>query len=357
MITTKNSIKTKFNDINEKSLYFIVDIGANHNGSLEKAIDLIHLAKESGANAAKFQNFAASTIVSQHEFDKMPSMTHQAQWKKSVYEVYDDASISLDWTEKLKDACDDVGIDYFTSPYDLQAVDHVSNYVEIFKIGSGDITWLEVIEYIIDKEKPIILATGASDLDDVVRAMGLINKKKAPHVLMQCNTNYTGSINNFNFINLNVLTKYSEIFPESILGLSDHTPGHATVLGSIALGARVIEKHFTDDQDQDGPDHKFAMTPTDWREMVDRSNELLSSLGDGNKKIEKNEEQSFSVQRRSVCCIRDVKSGHVIKESDLCYLRPFLNDSFHPYQKDELIGKTIIRDLVQGQSIKKDFIC
>ncbi len=338
--------------VNDHSLYFIADIGANHNGSLEKAIKLIHLAKEAGADAAKFQNFQASKIVSKKGFDAMQGkLSHQSKWKKSVYEVYEDASIDKAWTKTLKEECDKVGIDYFTSPYDFDSVDLVDPYVELYKIGSGDITWLEIISYILDKNKPVLIATGASTMDDVDRVMALALKKTDDLVLMQCNTNYTGSVDNFNYCNLNVLKAFKEKYPEVMLGLSDHTPGHATTLGSIALGARVIEKHFTDDNNQDGPDHAFAMNPKTWRDMVDRSYELLSALGDGIKRIEPNEEQSILVQRRCLRVNRDLKAGEVLTKADVIALRPISEGGLQPYEIGSILGRPLAKDIVSGDHL------
>lgn len=346
-------IKTKFHSIGKDNLYFIADIGANHDGSLNKAIELIHLCRDSGAHAAKFQNFSAKKIVSKYEFDKMPRKTHQAKWKKSVFQVYQEASISEEWTSVLKKECDQVGIDYFTSPYDKNAVDHVNDFVDVFKIGSGDISWLEIIEYVIDKDKPILFATGASDLSDVERVMDLIKSKKAQHVLMQCNTNYTGSNENFKFINLNVLKKFCLSYPDSILGLSDHTPGHSTALGAIALGATVIEKHFTDNNNNEGPDHYFAMNPKSWKDMVERSEELFFALGDGIKKVEENEKDSFFVQRRSIVAKKELNPNEIVSESDIDYLRPYTNNGFHPFEKELVLGKKIKRKILNGESIKR----
>ncbi len=351
------SIKLGSKIIDNNSLYFIADIGANHNGSLEQAIKLIHLAKESGADAAKFQNFTANKIVSKWGFDNMKNkMSHQSKWKKSVYEVYEDASIDKDWTKILKDECKKVGIEYFTSPYDFDSVDLVDPYVDIYKIGSGDISWLNIVEYVLKKGKPTIIATGASELDDVKRVMDLAQSITNKIVLMQCNTNYTGSKENFKYCNLNVLRLYNELYPNVILGLSDHTPGHSTVLGSIALGARVFEKHFTDDNNQEGPDHSFAMNPISWKDMVERSYELLHSLGDGHKRVEDNEKQSYVVQRRCLCARVDLKAGHLIKKSDLIPLRPIGNNSFQPYEISSIVGKTLTNDLLAGEHLKKQDI-
>ena len=349
-----NTIKLGNKIIDDNSLYFIADIGANHNSSLEKAIELIHLAKESGADAAKFQNFQANKIVSKTGFDNMNGkLSHQSKWKKSVFEVYEDASISKDWTRILKEECDKVGIDYFTSAYDFESVDLVDPFVNLYKIGSGDITWLDIIDYILDKNKPVLIATGASTNEDVSRVMKMALKKTQNLVIMQCNTNYTGSIDNYNYCNLNVLKQFSIDYPNTVLGLSDHTAGHATTLGAIALGARVIEKHFTDDNNQEGPDHGFAMNPQSWRNMVDRSYELLVSLGDGVKIVEKNEEQSKLVQRRCLRVKTNLKKGHTLLESDLISLRPISEGGFEPFEKTNLIGKELLMDIDAGEHLTK----
>jgi sialic acid synthase SpsE len=351
-----NTIKLGTKIIDKNSLYFIADIGANHNGSLEKAIELIHLAKESGADAAKFQNFQANKIVSKTGFDKIKGkLSHQAKWKKSVFEVYEEASIPKDWTKILKEECEKAKIDYFTSAYDFESVDLVDPYVDLYKIGSGDITWLDIIEYTIEKNKPVLIATGASNNDDVSRVMQMALKKTNNLVLMQCNTNYTGSSENFKYCNLNVLKQYAIDYPNIVLGLSDHTAGHATVLGAIALGARVIEKHFTDNNNQDGPDHGFAMNPQSWREMVDRSNELLVALGDGIKIVEKNEQQSKLVQRRCIRAKNKLKKGHILSESDLISLRPIGEGGFEPFEKAEVLGMKLIMDIEAGEHFTKEY--
>ncbi len=262
----------------EEPVYFIADIAANHDGSLDRAKRLIQMAKEAGADAAKFQNFEARKIVSRSGFDSLGGQfSHQANWKKSVFEVYEEASIPLAWTEKLYQSCKEVGIHYFSSPYDFEAVDWLEPYVPAYKIGSGEITWPEMLRKISGKGKPVILATGASDIAEVREAVAVIKAINPELVLMQCNTNYTGSTENFKHIHLNVLKTFRTLFPEVILGLSDHTPGHGTVLGAVALGARIVEKHFTDDTTRSGPDHSFSMTPVNWREMVLRTRELPSN--------------------------------------------------------------------------------
>jgi N-acetylneuraminate synthase len=338
-------------------LYFIADIGANHDGDLNRALRLIELAKEAGADAAKFQNFKAKKIVSKEGFESLGGqLSHQAKWKKSVFETYEDASVSDDWTSILKKKCDEVGIDYFTSAYDFDSVDHAFDYVDVYKIGSGDITWTDIIAYTADKGKPVMIATGASDMSDVERAMDILLKRDIGVVLMQCNTNYTVDPDKYKYVNLNVLKKYGEAYPDVVLGLSDHTFGHATVLGAIALGARVFEKHFTDDNSRVGPDHTFAMNPKTWKEMVDNANQCYSALGDGVKRVEDNEQQAGVVQRRGLRFTRNMKPGEIISKEDLEALRPIPEDGIPPYRIDEFIGKTMSQKANRGSHLSLSHI-
>jgi sialic acid synthase SpsE len=319
--------------------YFIADIAANHDGNLERAIELINLAKQAGADAAKFQHFRAETIVSDVGFRELQgSQSHQSTWKRSVYDVYKAATVTTDWTPMLKKACENANIAFFTSPYDKNLVDHIDPFVQAYKIGSGDITWHNIIEHIARKQKPIMLATGASTMDEVVRAVELALSINPRLALLQCNTNYTGSLDNFRYIQLNVLKCYREMFPDLVLGLSDHTPGHATVLGAVTLGARIIEKHFTDDTSRDGPDHAFSMTPHDWREMVDRTRELELALGNGIKRVERNEEHTVVLQRRALRMTNNLPLGHILTEKDIVALRPCPPTAFQPHQMQTVLG-------------------
>ena len=339
-------------------VYFIAEIGSNFDNDLERAKDLIYMAKEAGADAAKFQHYTASSLVSDIGFKKMGnSKSHQSLWKKSVYETYEDASIDQDWTCILQETCQDAGLSFFTSPYSLELVDFVDQYVPAYKVGSGDITWLEIINHMASKGKPILLATGASDLIDVQRAVDSILNITSDVVLLQCNTNYTALRENYSHLQLKVISKFKRMYPGIVTGLSDHMPGYVSVLGAVALGAKVIEKHFTDSIDRSGPDHSFSMTPVKWREMVERTRELEDALGDGGKKIEENEQETVILQRRSICTRNSLKKGSQIKKQDLTMLRPCPSDGIAPFEIKSVIGKILKRDISSGEHIKwKDLV-
>jgi sialic acid synthase SpsE len=188
-------------------------------------------------------------------------------------------------------------------------------------------------------------------MDEVVAAIRSLGKACSSIGLMQCNTNYTGSLENFRYINLRVLETYRLMFPDVVLGLSDHTPGHATVLGAVALGARLIEKHFTDDKSREGPDHPFSMTPKEWRDMVDRTRELELALGSAIKDVADNERQTVVVQRRCLRASIEIPEGTVLEPEMLEPLRPAPTGSFPPSALNELIGRKTVQKIQKGQHI------
>ena len=177
------------------------------------------------------------------------------------------------------------------------------------------------------KKKPVFLATGASTADEVNHAYQLLLKQDVPFCIMQCNTNYTGSLENFKYINLNVLKEFKKKFSKCLIGLSDHTPDSETVLGAIPIGIHSVEKHFTDDNDRSGPDHPFSMNPITWKAMIISSRRLEQSLGDGKKKVEENERDTVILQRRSVRAKRLIKKGEAISLDDFEFQRPCPSDA------------------------------
>jgi sialic acid synthase SpsE len=348
MILKKNLLK------GNNKVYFIADIAANHDGSLSRAKKLIKLAKQNGADAVKFQHFKAETIVSDYGFKQLKNKkSHQSKWKKSVYDVYKNAELPISWTRELKKTCDKYKIDFFTAPYDISFIKYLNKFVCAWKVGSGDITWHKHILIMAKTKKPILIATGAStqkDVDLIVKKISRVNKKI---VIMQCNTNYTAREDNFKYINLNVLKEYKKKYPKALLGLSDHTLGHETILGAITLGATVIEKHFTDSNLRKGPDHSFSMNPKAWKKMVDACRKLKLALGDGKKIIEQNEQDTVIIQRRSIRANKFIKKGATIKYKDLINLRPCPKNSLNPHEFKKILNKKAKKNIYYHQCITK----
>ena len=337
--------------------YFIADIAANHDGDLGRAKKLISLAQKAGADAVKFQHHDVKKYVSDYGFRNLGGkFSHQKSWEKSIFQVYKDAEVPVKWTETLKRHCEEIGIDFFSTPYDLDMVDHLADYVPAFKIGSGDINWHAMLEKVAKTNKPILFATGASTIGEVQKALEILSKHSSNIVLMQCNTNYTASTENFKFINLNVLKTYGTMFPDVVLGLSDHTPGHVTVLGSVAMGARVVEKHFTDDTSRPGPDHPFSMDYNTWKEMVDNTRLLESALGHPTKEVQDNERETVVLQRRAIRVTRNIGKGEMLTSNDIEYQRPCPNDAFSINKSLELIGKRLVKDIVLGDYIRNEHV-
>lgn len=369
-------------------VYFIADIASNHGGDLEKAKELIHASAESKVDAVKMQNFSAQTIVSDYGFKNLKNVnTHQSAWKTSIFDSYKAASIPFEWTLELKELTENLGMDYFTSPYSMELVTMVEPYVSAFKLGSGDITWHEIIKLMATYNKPLLMATGASNLDEIKNAVDVALSKTKDIILMQCNTNYTArhsedisfTRDRFSNLNLKVLKTYSELWPDLPIGLSDHTHGSLSVLGAVGLfNCSVVEKHFTLDSSLEGQDHPFSMMPNEWLNMVnktallkkeiegiqffeerlkitsqivDNAEFLNLAIGDGVKKVEDNEKNTVIVQRRAVRTNKNLLTGSIIREEDLEVLRPCPIDALPPYQLKGIIGKKLTRNITQGDYI------
>ena len=337
--------------------YFIADIAANHDGELDRAKLLIELAQQAGANAVKFQHHDVTKYVSDYGFKNLGGkFSHQASGDKSIFEVYKDAEVPLNWTDELTEHCKSLGITFFSTPYDLDMVDHLSTFVPAFKIGSGDLGWEAMLRKVAKTNKPVLLATGAANIGEVQRAIDIVTSHNDQVVLMQCNTNYTGKMENFQYINLNVIKTYEAMYPDMVLGLSDHTPGHVTVLGAVALGARVVEKHFTDDTSRPGPDHPFSMDPKTWRAMVDDTRLLESGLGVGTKHVQQNEKETIVLQRRAIRVTRDIAAGEVLDRSLIQFQRPSPADALPINEADSILGKEFDKSIENGDYLRREHI-
>lgn len=327
--------------------YFIAEIGANFDGEIEKAKRLVDAAKEAGADCAKFQSFTADTLVSEGGFQRMQLHGVHGSWGRKVSDVMREAEFPLEWHKEIADYCKKVGIDFNTAPYFKEAVDLCMDIdIPFIKIGSGDITWLEMIEYIAKTQKPIFLATGdatLAEIDEAVRTIKATGNRNL--VLMQCITNYPSKIDS---ANVNVLKTYQSAF-DVLTGYSDHSPGHVVALASVVLGGRVIEKHFTLNKKDKGPDHPHSMEPHEFRFMVDSIREVERALGSTTKDVVEEESETVYVQRRGLYAARDLKKGQVLTGDDITVLRPALGIA--PKFLNVVIGKAVNKDIVKGQPL------
>lgn len=327
--------------------YFIAEIGANFDGSIEKAKRLIDAAKSSGADCAKFQTFSTPKIVSEGGFSRMQLKGVHGSWGRTVSEVFKDAEFPVAWHKEIADYCQKVGIDFSTSPYFKEAVDLcVELDVPFIKIGSGDITWLEMIDYIARMGKPVMLATGdatMSEIDEAVRTIEAAGNKDL--VLMQCITNYPSKIDS---ANVNVLKTYQSAF-DVLTGYSDHAPGHVVALASTVIGGRVIEKHFTLSKKDKGPDHPHSMEPHEFKFMVDSIREVERAMGSTRKEVVAEEGETVFVQRRCLYAKNNIQKGQIITGNDIAVLRPALG--IPPKFKSVIIGKSCKENIEKGQPL------
>ncbi len=327
--------------------YLIAEIGANFDNNIVKAKKLCEAAKESGADCAKFQTFCTSKIVSEGGFSRMKLRGVHGSWGRTVSEVFKDAEFPREWHQEVADHCKHIGIDFSTSPYDIEAVDLcVKLDLPFIKIGSGEITWLEMIEYIAGKGKPLLLATGDATLAEVDEAVRVIEATGNRNlVLMQCITNYPSKIDS---ANVNVLKTYQSAF-EILTGYSDHSPGPVVALASVVLGGCVIEKHFTLNKTDKGPDHPHSMTPAEFRLMADYVREIERAMGSTRKEVVEEEGETVFVQRRGLYAKRDVPKGKIIEAEDIDVLRPAIG--ILPKFRKTIIGKTAKNDIAVGQPL------
>lgn len=327
--------------------YFIAEIGGNFDGSIDKAKRLIDAAKEAGADCAKFQTFTAETIVSEGGFSKMELHGVHGSWGRTVSEVFRDVEFPMEWHQEIAEYCKSLGIDFSTSPYFKEAIDLCADMkLPFIKIGSGEITWLEMLDYTARKGIPVMLATGdatMSEIDEAVRTIENTGNKDL--VLMQCITNYPSKIDS---ANVNVLKTYQDAFG-CLTGYSDHSPGHVVALASVVLGGRVIEKHFTLDKTNKGPDHPHSMEPQEFKFMVDSIREVERAMGSTRKEVVEEESETVYVQRRCLYAKRDLKQGQTLVPEDIDVLRPALG--IPPKFKDTIIGKTVNKNIPTGDPI------
>tara|TARA_B100000029_G_scaffold253204_1_gene250180 strand:- start:1518 stop:2594 length:1077 start_codon:yes stop_codon:yes gene_type:complete len=325
--------------------YIIAEIGSNFDGNLNLAKKLIKEAKKAGADAAKFQSFQVEKILSKKGFEKKVSF--QNSWTKSVWNVYKDAELPLEWIHELSKYAKKCKIDFLSAPYHVEAVDElVNSKVPAIKIGSGEITNLEFLEYIAKTKKPILLATGASTQKDVDVAVKKISKINKNLILMQATTQYPSPIKD---ANLRVIDTFRKKYGINV-GYSDHTPGITCILGSIALGACTVEKHFTLDNASAGPDHNHSLDVNQFAEMVKQIRYMETALGNNKKNIEKSENQTKIIQRRGIWTSKKILKGEKFSSSNVNVLRPCIGISASKFK--DILGKRAKRNLAKNSAIK-----
>lgn len=350
----------KSNVLKRDSVYIISEVGSNFDGDLERAKELAKISKDIGADAYKIQNFKAPKIVSEVGFSNLKT-AFQKNWEKPVVEVYKDAEFPREWLKELADYCKSIDIDFFSSPYDIEAVDMLEEIdVPIYKLGSGEIDNFEFLEYIAKLGKPVLIGCGSSTIEDVENAIKTIkNAGNDKIILLQCVTNYPSPMEDANLLAMVELGKKFSVE----VGYSDHTvglegggddplSGITVPLGAVALGATVIEKHFTDDRTRKGPDHPFAMDTKAFKMMVDGIRAMEKALGDGEKKIMPSEIDTAVIQRRGMYATRDIEQGEQITTEAIELLRPAVG--LRPAEMSRVVGSNAARKIQEGSPIYAD---
>lgn len=334
---------------NHSDPYIIAEIGVNHEGSLDKAKELIDLCKKWGADAAKFQSYKAETLASKNspaywDTTKEPTLSQYELFKKH------DSFGEKEYIE-LANHCKNMGIDFLSTPFDLKAVDFLEPLMPFYKIASADITSIPLLRKIAGKGKPVILSTGSSTIWEIEIAIKeLLNHGCNDIALLHCILNYPCPDEN---AHLNMIVGLQKAFPNFIVGYSDHTlPDDCmtTLTASYLKGARILEKHFTHDKELPGNDHYHAM---DWKDLL-KFKEVLKKIrileGDTDKKPIPSEEKSRLNARRSIVLNKSMKEGEVIQEEDITFKRPA--HGVNPLYWDDVIGKKIRTSLNEDHVLK-----
>ncbi|WP_448546858.1 N-acetylneuraminate synthase family protein [Thalassotalea fusca] len=328
--------------------YIIAEVGSNHNQDYALALKHIDAAAEAGVDAVKFQTFKADKHVS--KFSEMPKYL---KGYDSVHDLIKTLELERDWQKPLKEYAESQGLDFFSSPCDYEAVDSLEKVgVPAHKIASFDLPDLELVRYIAKTGKPVLLSTGMADWMEIQRAVDVCREEGNEQiVLFQCTSLYPAPSN---LSNLRSMERMRDMF-DVVVGYSDHTLGDLIPVSSVAMGASIIEKHFTLDRTLPGPDHSFAMEPDEMKVMVDKIREVESAIGGGEKKGPRAEEQDMYLKaRRSLHVNQDIKVGDVITEEMLIIKRPGFG--IEPYRKAHVVGSVAKVDIPKDHWIDQGMI-
>ena len=329
--------------MNKNSLYVVAEAGINHNGSLKKAFQLIDEAKSSGADAVKFQTHIP-------EMEMLNTSIKPGNSDRSLWDIISDATLTFEDEKKIKKYADDVGITFFSTPFSREGADRLLELgIPYFKIGSGECNNFPLINHISKFGKPMILSTGMNTLDTVKKSVDIILSNNCELTLLHCVSMYPTPANK---MDLGVITEYIKTFPEVNIGLSDHSLGIHMSLAAIALGANMIEKHFTISRTWEGPDNIISIEPNELKELVINGKEIFNGRG-GSKRIHPEEQVVIDFAYSSVVSIKDISPGEELDKENIWVKRPgtgeFLSEDYL-----KLLGKKASKLIKKDSQIKKE---
>ncbi len=327
-------------------VYIIAEAGVNHNGKLDLALKLVDIAKSAGADAVKFQTFSADRLVtktaSKADYQKQSTDKSQTQ-----FEMLKTLELSQSDFIRLKEYCDQCGIEFLSSPFDVKSIYFLNDLVKRWKVPSGEITNFPYLVAIAKTGKPVILSTGMSTLSDIECAVGVLRKYGTDDIiLLQCNTQYPTP---YEDVNLNAILTLKNQFNLAV-GYSDHTLGIEVPIAATAMGASVIEKHFTLDKKMEGPDQKISLEPDELIKMVRCVRNVEKSFGDGKKEPSVSERENINIVRKSIVATKNIKRGETLTEENLTTKRP--GNGISPMEWKHVLGQKAIRNFVADELLQ-----
>jgi N,N'-diacetyllegionaminate synthase len=328
-------------------VFIIAEAGCNHNGDIALAKQLVDAAVKAGADAVKFQTFVTDKLVTRHAQKADYQKKNTGNGKESQSAMLKKLELSFDAFKTLKNYCDENDIIFLSTPFDYVSADFLGELkVPAFKIASGDITNLPFLTYIASMEKPVILSTGMSTLEEVYKAReALTEKQDTPLVLLHCTSEYPAPAED---VNLHAMRTLHHTFNVPV-GLSDHTRGIEVALAAVALGATVIEKHITLDKELPGPDHRASLEPHELKDLVKSIRTIERALGDGIKKPSPSEAKTRLFARKSIVTAKRIKKGQLLSETNLTVKRP--GNGVSPMEWKRVMGRKTLRDFDKDELI------
>ncbi|MCF0225968.1 MAG: N-acetylneuraminate synthase [Methanobrevibacter sp.] len=324
-------------DFNFDRTFIIAEIGVNHNGDVDLAKKMIKSASECGVDAVKFQTFNSNDLVSKNA--KKAKYQEESNDDENQLEMLKKLELSEDDFKELKDFALDEGVLFLSSPFDKKSVDLLESIdVPVYKLGSGEFNNFDLIEYVEMCNKPLILSCGMSTFDEIKETYDFI-KNKDKLILLHCITGYPTS---FSEANLNFIKTLQDNF-NVVIGFSDHSPGIELPIAAVALGSKVIEKHFTIDKSLPGPDHKASLNPDEFKAMVSSIRNVELAIGDGVRRLSENELAIKEVARKSIIVKTNIKKGEVLTEDNLTIKRP--GNGIEPKFINKVLGRRVNKDL------------